>query len=76
MKKATQNTAQQPKRIRLSRTSSGWAFYGFSSPVIITRHEWQLPYTSVSYRAIINGEKIETDTLRDMRECIAGTVPA
>ena len=53
-------------KIKLSRTPTGWKY----GDIIITKHEWKLPFVSISYRAVVNGIKVDTDTLREMREYI------
>ena len=58
--------ATETKPVKLTRTESGWK----CGSIVITRHKWDLPHACISYRAVIDGDLIETDTLKEMRECI------
>jgi hypothetical protein len=60
------NATAKTNPIKLTRTESGWKF----GSILITKHQWVLPHAGTSYRAVIDGVLTETDTLREMRECI------
>ena len=53
-------------KIKLLRTPTGWKY----GDIIVTKHKWKLPLVSTTYRAVVNGIKVDTDTLREMREYI------
>ena len=55
------------KQIKLKKTETGWAF----GRIAIIRRKWELPFSCVSYTAIVDGLKVETDTLTEMREYLA-----
>ena len=46
------------KQIKLKKTETGWAF----GRIAIIRRKWELPFSCVSYTAIVDGLKVEVET--------------
>jgi hypothetical protein len=54
------------EKIKLKRMELGWQY----NDILIRKRQWDLPFSCISYEAIIDGRMQQTDTLREMREYI------